>query len=106
MLIEVSAAEVFRGNDDVLRPMLLSAGTVIVDLNMDELKGTLTGGSTTLEMTGTPEERTKKIIGYIKERFSDFNTVIRISGSGISEEEMSKAAGAAAAAGFSSFVLG
>lgn len=106
MFLEVSAADLLRGTNDMLQPMLLSTGTVVLNINVDELSTVLTDGRTVYEFEGTPADMTDKVLGFLEDRFKDFNTVVRISGSTLSTEELLKAKDVITEHGFSSYVIG
>lgn len=106
MAVEVSAADILRGKSSVLQPMLLSAGTVIVNIDIDEISGGVTDGWTVYEFSGTAAEKTKKMLGFINEKLKGFNVAVRISGTTVSTEEKLKAKEESAAFGYHSFVIG
>lgn len=106
MYVGVSAADILRGNCDVLQPQLLSANTVVVDVNIDELKNGVSDGKMLYEFDGTPAEITDKCLKFIGDRLKDFNVTVRISGSGATAEELIAAKKKTAEYGYKSFVLG
>ena len=106
MYVGVSAADVLRGNCDVLQQQLLSANTVVVDVNIDELKNGVSDGKMLYEFDGTPAEITDKCLKFIGDRLKDFNVTVRISGSGATAEELIAAKKKTAEYGYKSFVLG
>ena len=106
MYIEVSATDILRGGGDVLQPMLLSANTVVVNIDVEELQYGVSDGHTLYEFSGTPAEITDKCLGFVSERLSDFNVAVRISGSGATAQELLKAKEKIADYGYKSFVIG
>ncbi len=106
MFVEVSASDLLSGKGEVLQPMMLSTGTVVLNIDIDHLAAGISDGKTIYEFTGTPAEITEKALGFLADRFKDFNTVIRISGTGISTEELLKARDIARDKGYNSYVIG
>lgn len=106
MYVEVSAADILRGNSDILQPMLLSANTVVLNIDVEELSWGVSDGHTLYEFSGTPAEITKKCLGFVSDKLSDFNVAVRISGSDTPAEELIKAKEEIAGYGYTSFVIG
>lgn len=106
MFVEVSASEILSGRGEVLQPLLLSTGTVVLNIDIDHLSAGITNGKTLYEFTGTPAEITEKALGFLADRFKDFNTIVRISGAGITTEELLKARDIAKEKGYSSYIIG
>lgn len=106
MYIEVSATDILRGGGDVLQPMLLSANTVVVNIDVEELQWGVSDGHTLYEFSGTPAEITDKCLKFISEKLTDLNVVVRISGSGATAQELIKAKEKIADYGYKSFVIG
>ncbi|MBQ8961149.1 MAG: hypothetical protein IJ071_08040 [Ruminococcus sp.] len=106
MIVEVSAAEILSRNADILQPMMLTADTVIVDINMDEISWGISDGWTVYEFSGTPAEKSKKCLGFIGDELEGFNVAVRISGSSATTEELIKAKEEIADLGYTSFVIG
>lgn len=106
MYVGVSAADMLRGNCDVLNAPLLSANTVVLSIDTDELKDGVTDGKMLYEFEGSPADMTEKCLGFLSGRLTDFNVTVRISGSAATAEELAAAKDKAAAHGYSSFVIG
>ncbi|MDO4863678.1 MAG: putative glycoside hydrolase [Ruminococcus sp.] len=106
MYVGVSAADMLRGNCDVLQPQLLSANTVVLTIDTDELKKGVSDGKMLYEFEGTPADITEKCLGFLSDRLTDLNVTVRISGSGATAEELMAAKEKAAARGYTSFVIG
>ncbi|MCR4889715.1 MAG: putative glycoside hydrolase [Ruminococcus sp.] len=106
MYIEVSAADMLRGNGDVLKPMLLSANTVVVNIDVEELKGGITNGQMLYEFEGTPDEIADKCLKFVKDDLADFNVIVRLSGEGRTAQELLNASKVISSYGYSSFVIG
>lgn len=106
MIVEVSAAEILSNNADILQPMMLTADTVVVDINMDEISWGISDGWTIYEFSGTPAEKTKKCLGFISEKLEGFNVAVRISGDSATTEELINAKEEIADFGYRSFVIG
>lgn len=106
MFVEVSAADIIRGNDDVLQPMLLSSNTVVLNIDIAELSAGVSDGMTIHEFNGTPEEITEKCLKSTEDKLKDLNVSVRISGTGYTPEQLIKAEEKAAGLGYRSFVLG
>lgn len=107
MLIEVSAAELLQGNDDIIsQPMLLNVKNIILNINMDEISyGVYTNG-TVYEFTGTPAEKTQKMLGLVENKLTDFNIAVRVSGSSLTKAELIEAKDTIEEEGYKSFILG
>ena len=108
MAIEVSAVEVLKGNDDIIvQPMVLNVDTIIVDVNIDEIGSGVISDTTSYEFTGTAEDKTKRMLELLKDKFTRYsNIIIRISGSSVNSGELLKAADAAEGMGYKSLVIG
>jgi hypothetical protein len=106
MYIGVSATDMLKGNSDVLQPMLLSANTVVLEIDVDELVYGVSDGHTLYEFEGSPEEITDKCLKFLSPKLTDFNVAVRVKGQGRTREELSKAKDKIAGYGYSSFVIG
>lgn len=106
MYIETSATDILKGGGEVLQPMLLSANTVVVNIDVEELQWGVSDGHTLYEFSGAPDEITEKCLKFVSERLGDFNVAVRISGSGATAQELLKAKEKAAEYGYKSFVIG
>ena len=106
MYIGVSAVDMLKGNDDVLQPMLLSANTVVLEIDVEELVNGVSDGHTLYEFEGSPAEITDKCLKFLSPKLTDFNVVVRIKGQGRTREELMKAKEKIAGYGYSSFVIG
>lgn len=106
MMIEVSAADIMRGSADILQPMLLSANSVVVNIDTDMLAQGIEINGEVVGSGSTPEEITEKCLGIVREELLDFNVTVRISGASKPADELLKAKDKAAGMGFSSFVIG
>ena len=106
MMLEVSAVDILAGCADVLQPMLLSANTIIVNIDVESIAMGVYDGETLYEFTGTASEMTDKMLGFIDGMLSDLNIVIRISGNSTPTEDLVKAKEIIAAHGYKSYVIG
>ncbi|HRU98875.1 MAG TPA: putative glycoside hydrolase [Ruminococcus sp.] len=106
MLIEVSAADVICGRADVLQPMLLTANTVVVNIDIDEISHGVSDGWTVYEFEGNASDMTVKMLDFIGDKLDDFNVIIRISGTSVPTEDLIKAKDELAAHGYQSYVIG
>jgi len=86
--------------------MMLSAKTIILDINMDEISWGISDGWTVYEFTGTPAEKVKKCLGFVSEKLEGFNVAVRLSGDSATTEELIKAKEEIADFGYTSFVIG
>ena len=105
MCIEVSAADLLGGNDDILQPMLLSVHTVVLNIDVDELGAGVQDEHMLYEFTGTPTEKAEKCMELVSDKLSEFNVVIRISGESSDIGELLKAKDSIADYGFDSFIV-
>lgn len=105
MCIEVSAADILGGNDDILQPMLLSAHTVVLNIDVDELGAGVQDEHMLYEFTGTPTEKAEKCMELVSDKLSEFNVVIRISGESSEIGELLKAKDSIADYGYDSFIV-
>ena len=106
MYIGVSAADILKGNCDVLQPQLLSANTVVLTIDIDELKKGVSDGKMLYEFEGTPAEITDKCLKFLGDKLKDFNVTVRISSSSATSEELINAKEKTAAYGYTSFIIG
>ena len=106
MILEVSASDILKGRTEVLQSMLLPTNTVIVEINIDEIKQGVSDGWTLYEFTGTPAEMTKKMLGFITDKLKGFNVGVRVTGTRITNDEMLDAEEEIKKAGLHSYVFG
>ena len=106
MYIEVSATDMLRGNSGVLQPMLLSANTVVLNIDTEELSYSVSDGHTLYEFEGSAAEITDKCLNFLDSKLTDFNVIIRLSGAGRTREELIDAKDIIADHGYRSFVIG
>lgn len=106
MMLEVSAAELLKGNTDILQPMLLKVNTVILNIDLDVISYGVYTNDTVYEFSGTPAENVKKMLDLVGGDVDDFNVAVRISGLTTSTQDLLEAKEEAAANGYDSFVLG
>lgn len=106
MFIEVSAAELIKGNSDILQPMLLNVKTLVLNIDLDELSNGVYSKDTVYEFTGTASDKTIKAIDMIEDSLSDFNVAVRISGDSTNMSEILDARDKLAEKGYKSFVIG
>ena len=106
MMLEVSASELLKGNNDIVQPMLLKVNTVILNIDLDTLSYGVYTADTVYEFSGTPAENVKKMLDLVGEDVDDFNVVVRISGMTLSTQDLLDAKDEIVGCGYSSFVLG
>ena len=106
MMIEVSAADLLKGNSDIVQPMLLSANSFVLDIDLDEISGGVYTADTVYEFDGTASENVDKMLKLVNEDLADFNVAVRISGTSVSISELVKAKESISKYGYSSFVIG
>lgn len=106
MFIEVSAAELIKGNNDILQPMLLNVKTVILNIDLDELGSGVYSKDTVYEFTGTASDKAIKAVDMVEDSLADFNVAVRISGDSANMSEILEARDKLAEKGYKSFVIG
>lgn len=106
MFIEVSAAELIKGNNDILQPMLLNVHNIILNIDLDELSSGVYTQSTVYEFTGKASDKAIKAIDMVENNLSDFNVAVRISGDSANMSEILEARDELAEKGYKSFVIG
>jgi len=106
MFIEVSAADIIMGNDDILQPMLLNVNTVVLDINIDELSSGVYTEDTVYDFSGTVTEKAEKAVNMVEDELSEFNIVIRLSGNSCSMMDFVEARDSLVNKGYDSFILG
>lgn len=106
MMLEVSAIDILQENCEVVEPMLLDVNTLVLDIDFDELGSSVSAPGTVYEFTGSAADRTSKLIGLVQYKLDGYNTVIRFSGTGVSETDLAQARQTAADYGYSSFIIG
>lgn len=106
MFIEVSAADILAGSSDILQPILLSVNTIVLNINIDELGSGVSDGRNYYEFSGKASEKLSKCIGFLSSRLSDFNVIVRISGSTLTTQNLIEVKETIAECGYNSFVLG
>lgn len=106
MFIEVQASEVLSGRAEIMKPLFLKADTIVINIDFDEISKGVDTGSTVYEFTGTPSENITKMLDLIKDSISDFNVVVRISGTACNTSELLRAKDDMQKLGYISFILG
>lgn len=106
MLLEVNAADILRGKNDILQPMLLKVNTIILNIDLDTISYGVYTGDTVYEFAGTPAENVKKMLDLVSEDLEDFNVAVRVSGVTASTQDMLEARDEIVEYGYSSYVLG
>lgn len=106
MFIEVSAAELIKGNNDILQPMLLNVKTVVLNIDIDELSNGVYSKDTVYEFTGKASDKAIKAIDMVEDSLADFNVAVRISGDSANMSEILEARDELAEKGYKSFVIG
>lgn len=105
-MLEVSAADIITGNADVLQPMVLQVSTVVLDIDIDKIGSSLDAKGMVYEFNGTVSDTVTKVLSIVDKKLSGFNVVVRVTGNGISSNEMMNAQESIAKAGYSSYILG
>lgn len=106
MMLEVSASELLKGNNDIIQPMLLKVNTVVLNIDLDALSYGVYTADTVYEFSGTPAENVKKMLDLVGEDVDDFNVVVRVSGMTLSTQDLLDAKDEIVGCGYNSFVLG
>lgn len=106
MMIEVSAAELLKGNTEILQPMLLNSKSLILNINLDVISYGVYAADTVYEFDGTPSDNVDKMLRLLSEDLTDFNVTVRISGESVSISELVKAKEKISSYGYNSFVIG
>ena len=105
-ILEVSAADVAQDRAEVLQPMVLQISTLCVNVNMDELANGIDVNGMPYDFNGSIEENLEKILGLIKDKVSDFNVIIRISGKGSENADYNAVKEIVNKYGFKSYEIG
>ena len=105
MIIEVNSSEILSGKAEILNQQI-KADTVVVGINLDEITAGVNTGSTVYEFTGTATENITKMLDLIKDDISDFNVIIRISGTSHNTSDLLRAVDDIAQTGWESFIIG
>ncbi len=106
MLLEVSAADVLKGSKDILQPLILKVNTIVVDIDLDEIRYGVFTGDTVYEFSGNPAENVDKMLDLIAEDISSFNVVVKIRGVNFNPSDLIKASEIVKENGFSSCIIG
>lgn len=80
MMLEVSAADILSGKSDIMQPMLLKVNTLILDINIDEIKYGVSTGDTVYDFSGAAAYNVDKMLDLIWDEISGFNVVVKITG--------------------------
>lgn len=105
MIIEVNSCEILSGKAEILSQSL-KADTIVVGINLDEITAGVNTGNTVYEFTGTATENITKMLELIKDDISDFNVIIRISGTSHNTSALLRAVDDIAGTGWKSFIIG
>lgn len=106
MLLEVSASEVLKGNKDILQPLVLKVNTLVVNIDLDEIRYGVFTGDTVYEFSGTPAENVDKMLDLIAEDISSFNVIVKIKGVNFNPSDLIKASEKVKENGFNSCIIG
>ncbi len=110
MMLEVAATDILKNNDDVIsQPMVLNVQSIILNINIDDIRNGVYASDTNYEFTGTASDMVKKMLDNdkIKERLSSFsNVAIRISGTSVGVDELLKAKEGISEYDYTSFIVG
>lgn len=110
MMLEISAVDILKNNDDIIsQPMLLNVQSLVLNINIDDIRYGVYASDTNYEFSGTASDMVKTMLenDKIKQRLNQFsNVVIRISGSSVGIDELLKAKEEVAAHKYISFVVG
>ncbi|MDE6500550.1 MAG: putative glycoside hydrolase [Ruminococcus sp.] len=106
MFIEVSASDLLSNRTEILDPFFLKSDTIVLDIDLDEISKGVDTGSTVYEFISTPTENITKMLELTKEKLSDFNIVVCISGTAYNTAELLRAKDDIAKLGYISFILG
>lgn len=106
MMLEVSVVDILRGNCEVLQPMMLDVNTIVLDVDLDEMGSGVQTDTTLYEFAGTAAENTSKAIDLVKDKLSDYNVAVRLSGDSFSPDALADAKEVIADHGYSSFIIG
>ena len=106
MLLEVSAADVLKGSKDILQPLILKVNTLVVDIDLDEIRYGVFTGDTVYEFSGNPAENVDKMLDLIADDISSFNVVVKIRGVNFNPSDLIKASEKVKENGFSSCIIG
>ena len=106
MFLEVNAADLLRGKNDIVQPMLLKVNTVILNIDLDAISYGVYTSDTVYEFNGTPAENVKKMLDLVGEELDEFNVVVRVSGSAAGVQELLDAKDEIVECGYDSYVIG
>ena len=108
MSVEVSATDILRGSDDIIRePLYLNVKSIILSIDVDALSAGVYTDTTVYDFNGPASEKVKKALELVKDKLKDYNNVaVRIYGNSVGTDELLKAKEVAYEQGFTSFVIG
>ena len=106
MFLEVNAADLLRGKNDIVQPMLLKVNTVILNIDLDAISYGVYTSDTVYEFNGTPAENVKKMLDLVGEELDEFNVAVRVSGSAAGVQELLDAKDEIVECGYDSYVIG
>lgn len=106
MLLEVSAADVLKGSKDILQPLILKVNTLVVDIDLDEIRYGVFTGDTVYDFSGNAAENVDKMLGLISEDISSFKVIVKIKGVNFNPSDLLKAADAVKENGYNSCIIG
>ena len=92
MYLEVSAADVLSGSEEVLQPMTLKVNTLVVNIDLDAIRYGVFTGDTVYDFSGTAADNIEKMLDLIADDISGFNVIVKISGANFNPSDITKAA--------------
>jgi len=90
-VLEVSAVDLLNEKLDFL-PVGLNITTWAVNIGLKEIGDVIVSGGMTYDLTGTPAEKTSKVLEIIKTKVGDVNIVVRITDGNTAELISAKSA--------------
>ena len=106
MLLEVNAADLLTGRNDVIQPMLLKVNTIVLNIDLDAISYGVYTADTVYEFSGTPAENVKKMLGLVGDQLDGFNVAVRVSGTTAGIQELLDAKDEIVDCGYESYVIG
>ena len=106
MLLEVNAADILTGRNEVIQPMLLKVNTIVLNIDLDAIAYGVHTDETVYEFSGTPAENVKKMLGLVGDQLEGFNVAVRVSSETAGIQELLEAKDEIADCGYDSFVIG
>ena len=103
---QFNAEDILLGRDEMFFSKKLNTDKIAVNIDIDNISGTISDRTGIYEFSGTPADMTEKMLGLIKGEIKGKKVTVRITGTDCDWYSLYEAGQKAAEIGFGSFIVG